>query len=253
MDKVCLVVPCYNEAERLDSEAFLSAVREIDGLHLLFVDDGSTDATPDVLRRLMERLPAGRGRLLPLERNVGKAEAVRRGILGAFADAPADLLAVGYWDADLSTPLAAVSDLAGALRAAEATSVVLGSRVKLLGRQIDRRAIRHYSGRVFATLASLALRLPVYDTQCGAKLFRASPETREVFEPPFVTRWAFDVELLARLARRYGQDIGVRKVVVEYPLREWTDVPGSKVRVRDLPRMIRDVGVVYLRYGRRVD
>src|SRR5262249_59105570 len=106
----------------------------------------------------------------------------------------------------------------------------LGSRVKLLGRTIDRRIGRHYRGRIFATLASLVLDLPVYDTQCGAKLFRTSAILAAALSRPFRSRWSFDVELLQRLVLGFGgvPALAVREIVEE-PLAVWRDVPGSKL------------------------
>eukprot|EP00968_Pinguiococcus_pyrenoidosus_P007674 scaffold520_cov224-Pinguiococcus_pyrenoidosus.AAC.9 len=114
-----------------------------------------------------------------------------------------------------------------------------------------REASRHYLGRVFATLASMILDLRIYDTQCGAKLFRASPELKAVLATSFHSRWIFDVELIARFAvgRRLARDAAhakghalppaVDESVFEYPLDEWTDIKGSKLKFRD------QVGALY--------
>ncbi|MGZ8375798.1 MAG: glycosyltransferase [Gemmatirosa sp.] len=228
--RVTLVVPCYDEAHRLDPGAFVRALDAMSALRLLFVDDGSTDATRAVLDAIVDARPA-RATVLALARNGGKAHAVRAGLRHVLADAGAPRAAyVGYWDADLATPLAALPELVGVLRARSACHAVIASRVLLLGCRIERRAARHYMGRVFATAASVALRMPVYDTQCGAKLFRVGAPLAAALEAPFTSRWAFDVELLARLrAATDGQD--VHDCFVEHPLAAWRDVPGSKVTV----------------------
>jgi dolichyl-phosphate beta-glucosyltransferase len=108
----------------------------------------------------------------------------------------------------------------------------------LLGRAIECKALRHYLGRVFATAASVVLGLRVYDTQCGAKLFRATPATKALFLRPFATRWLVDVELLARLiqARRGTPLPQARAVVYEWPLPEGRDVAGSKVKPWDFAK-----------------
>ena len=95
---------------------------------------------------------------------------------------------IGYWDADLETPLEAIPALCELLDARPDLEIVFGARVRLLGRAIARSALRHYLGRMFATAASMVLGLAVYDTQCGAKLFRASPAIRALFQEPFLTR-----------------------------------------------------------------
>ena len=245
MAKTVVVVPCFNEEKRLDRASFVTALRRTDDLHISFVDDGSRDGTRALLESLVADLDDGRADLLVLDENVGKAEAVRLGITRAVQ---ADLFAVGYWDADLSTPLDAVRRFADVLQTHPEAMAVIGSRIRLMGRHIERNEIRHYAGRVFATLASLALGFPVYDTQCGAKLFRVTPELRGVFGAPFRSRWAFDVEILARLASIYGKDLGEAGVVVEYPLSRWSDVAGSKVRLSDLPGMAADLLRIFRGY-----
>lgn len=168
---------------------------------------------------------------------------MRRGVCASLSaeTRAADLFAVGYWDADLSTPLSTVQDFSVMLEEQPQAVAVIGSRIRLMGRQVERKPLRHYSGRIFATLASGALGFPVYDTQCGAKLFRVTEQLHGLFHPSFMTRWAFDVELLARLRRAYGTDMGARGVVVEYPVQKWKDVEGSKVRLSHLPRMVADL------------
>jgi len=254
---MCVVVPCFNEAERLDAAAFLAFAEAHTGVAFLFVNDGSTDETAKVLRLLREANPQ-QVALLQLERNCGKAEAVRLGILEVLdrredAD-PAYSVAeagqpqsrpearlpqtqyVGYWDADLATPLGTIPAFQDVLRLQPHVELVMGARIQLLGRSIQRSALRHYLGRVFATAASWTLGVPVYDTQCGAKLLRVTARTRELFGRPFSSRWVFDVELLARvLSTPTNADSGPRHPlpVYEYPLPQWHDVAGSKIRLLD--------------------
>ena len=123
------------------------------------------------------------------------AEAVRSGFVAAMKDKP-DY--VGYWDADLATPLSELADFVALAESSPSVDVVYGARTKLMGRSIERLAWRHYLGRFSATLASLTLNLPIYDTQCGHKLFRVTNLLSRVFEDPFLTGWVFDVEILAR-------------------------------------------------------
>jgi dolichyl-phosphate beta-glucosyltransferase len=222
-DRTWIVVPCYNEAARLDVAAFETAMAGPGAPVFLFVDDGSTDDT----RGCLAALEAGSGwrcRVIGLPVNRGKAEAVRTGLRAALAGGAER---VGYWDADLSTPLDVVADFDRELDRRPDAAVVMGARVRMLGRDIRRHGSRHLVGRAYATLASVVLRLPVYDTQCGAKLFRASPELAAALDRPFGSRWAFDVELLQRLQREWG-DPGIARIV-EVPLLAWRDVGQSKV------------------------
>ena len=240
MARLTVVVPCYNEAARLDAAPLLAFVDSHANASLLLVDDGSTDTTAAVLERLASERP-GRIRALSLTPNGGKAEAVRRGLRDALA-AGAEI--VGYLDADLSTPPAEIDDLLAGL-ARPGVQVAIGARVGMLGYDIDRSAVRHYLGRVFATAASVILRARVYDTQCGAKLFRAGAALSGALSTAFLSRWAFDVELLGRLL------IGTPQVpalplaaIVEVPLPVWHDVKGSKLGVTGMAQTLRDLILV---------
>jgi hypothetical protein len=91
---------------------------------------------------------------------------------------------------------------------------------------------------VLATLAAGTLHLPTYDTQCGAKLFRLTPVTREVFGRPFSLGWFFDVEVLARLLGLEARGLcNVRRQCFEFPLDTWLDAPGSKLDLYQVPKV----------------
>lgn len=247
MSDLTLVIPCFNEEKRIDPVEFGRLARA-DGVQLLFVDDGSTDKTADVLRTFCAQ-PGYRARFLTLERNSGKAEAVRRG-LNAALEAGASL--VGYLDADLSTPVDELLRLLAILRARPDVQVLLASRVRLLGNRVERQAARHYLGRLFATAASLVLDIAIYDTQCGAKLFRAGPALRVALAEPFGSRWVFDVELLGRLAAGTPQQAPLpASAFAEVPLQQWRDVAGSKLKPHHMLRAAAELAQIRGRLAKR--
>ena len=220
--ETAIVVPCYNEAERLNQEEFLTFLDHADNTIMVFVNDGSKDATLDVLRQMQAQLPS-KITVVDLPKNAGKAEAVRQGLKVA-TDLGASF--VGYWDADLATPLDAIQDFSGVLRKFPETQVVYGARRMMLGHRIERTLGRRMVSRTCAMLARQAVRLPIGDTQCGAKLMRNTPLLRNAISKPFTAGWLFDVELLTRLS---AQMVDKRFAFYEQPLAEWTEIPGSKV------------------------
>jgi dolichyl-phosphate beta-glucosyltransferase len=227
-----IVVPCYNEAGRLAPDAFLDFVARNPDIDFLFVNDGSTDATLEVLSA-MARQAKGRIRQLAIPVNGGKAEAVRLGVLQALAETASEY--IGYWDADLATPLAAIHDLLAAAHAVSARKFICGSRVRRMGADIKRQWLRHYFGRIIATAASLILGLPFYDTQCGAKLIDRDLAAR-IFMEPFLSPWLFDLELIARIIGTLGRR-ATYAAVCEVPLPVWTDVGESRIRLSYLPKI----------------
>ncbi len=237
--RASIVVPCYNEANRLNVAAFHEFLKRPDSVRLVFVDDGSKDATLDVLANLCAGFET-RTAIVRCPMNGGKAEAVRRGLLHAIQNFDSKI--VGYWDADLATPLDAIPRFLHILDTHRETAMIFGSRVKLLGRYVKRQPRRHYLGRVFATVVSQLLRLPIYDTQCGAKLFRVDSGIGEILAEPFLSKWIFDVEIIARYIQRCGGDPArLETAIYEYPLERWEDVAGSKVRSKDFLIAFADV------------
>jgi glycosyltransferase involved in cell wall biosynthesis len=242
MVSTAIVIPCYNEAARFDIrafEVFLAGNKDID---LIFVEDGSTDNTLEWINSLM--LDHIGVVCVRLEINKGKAEAVRQGVLKAF-EQRYDI--IGYWDADLSTPLEMIDRMRKKLDGD--VSLVIGARIKLLGYDVQQLALRHYLGRVYATIASsIVLNLPIYDTQCGAKIFRNSDEIRKAFLRPWHVNWSFDVELLGRLdiIKKAHNLPPLSKTAMEYPLETWIHREGSKVKPVDFFKGIMELLRLYI-------
>ena len=234
-----LVVPCYNEETRLDTSAFLEWVSARPSRHLRFVDDASTDHTAAVLDHLCEQ--HSRIAVLHLSRNHGKAGAVRAGIL---EDSSSDL--VGFWDADLATPLKEVDRFIEVMANNPDLQCVAGIRVMRLGARIERSFSRHLLSRLFVTVASFLLRLHAYDTQCGATLFRRDT-VEPLFADDFVSTWLFDIELYLRL-RTLTPDAELTERVCEHALTEWRASGHSSLRLRDFVKAPLELCQIYRRY-----
>lgn len=223
--KTIIIVPCYNEAKRLPQQQFVDYVGRHPDVAFMFANDGSKDDTLSMLKTLTARHE--QLMLLDIQPNGGKAEAVRQGILHAATTY--DVQYIGFWDADLATPLEEIDDFVTWMD--KGYDMVTGLRLMRLGAKVRRKKIRHYLGRCFATCASMMLHLPVYDTQCGAKLFNAR-EVEKLFYEPFITRWLFDVEILARYEKLFGRRQAMEKIY-ELPLFQWEDVGGSQLKSKD--------------------
>lgn len=237
MSRIALIVPCYNERNRLSVEPFRQNAS--DQLHFYFMDDGSKDQTYEFLQSHFGSSP--HTKVLRVAKNGGKAEAIRQAMLHLSRE---NLLSqyewVGYWDADLATPLSEIANMMAfrELFNPDCTGI-LCSRVARLGAEIKRSYIRHYLGRIFATAVDLVVRIKPYDSQCGAKLFK-SELIELAFSEPFISNWIFDVEVILRLRN---------EKLVEYPVAVWKDIPGSKVKIgREIFRVLRDLYRIRQRY-----
>lgn len=254
MADTSIIVPCYNEAERLNAESFLEFSDRHSDVVLRLVNDGSQDRTAEILAQLAQD-SRGRIQTQSMETNVGKAEAVRQGMIAA---AEHGYSYVGFWDADLATPLGMIPQFVQVLKDRPQLNAVIGSRMPLLGRRIERHPLRSLCGRVFATAASVALGLRVFDTQCGAKLFRANDAFMSWYGNPFISRWIFDVEVMARMRaiQRHEADSGqatFRESIYELPLDHWHDVAGSKLKSRDFAVAIWELLQITRRYRLSTD
>ena len=241
MQKVCLIVPCYNEGKRLDSDQFSSFLKENTDFSFLFVNDGSTDATLEVLQEL-ERKTGGQINILNIQLNVGKAEAVRKGILAAKEIGMYGF--VGYLDADLAIPLHEVKRISSTVFDDHQHKAFFMSRVKMLGKEIDRKFIRHIFGRVLATVINAYYRLGVYDSQCGFKIFNADIVSK-LFSEEFKTKWVFDIEVLLRI-----RDNDLLDKTIELSLSQWMEKGDSKIRIKDLLGLPIDLLKIFKTYAR---
>lgn len=226
-EKIAIVIPCYNEAQRLPLDALIEFARRTEDVRLIFVDDGSKDQTISLLCGAAAALPEKVDALM-MKKNGGKAEAVRQGL--KFA-AQRGHQYIAFLDADLATPIDAVLDFASVAERMDEIDVVFGSRKGGLGHRVYREFHRKIISRVCSTLGRLATGLPIYDTQCGAKLFRNTPALWRALQKPFTAGWLFDVELFLRIS---NPDRRNRNNFFEYPVIEWTEIAGSNIKSSDV-------------------
>ena len=222
--KVVIIIPCYNEADRLDTNKFIDYLSKNTHLHFIFIDDGSTDNTNLIIKQIILKFNS-LASLLINETNKGKAESVRLGVIESYKMNP-DF--IGFLDADLAAPIGEIDNLLKIIKKDKTKEVVFASRIQLIGSEIKRNYFRHFFGRVFATVVSNILNLPVYDTQCGAKIF-SRKICDDIFYEQFISPWLFDVELFARLLNVYGMERTIQ-MSYEHPVSKWVDIDGSKVK-----------------------
>ncbi len=219
----CIVIPCYNEEKGISNSEYSNFLENNPEAFICFVNDGSKDNTLGVLNVLKAKHET-QINILSLEKNSGKAEAVRSGI--NYCNAHFQHQYIGYLDADLATTLEEFIELRDYLKGEIVFS--FGSRIRKIGSTIDRENSRFLIGRVVATFISNILDIKVYDTQCGSKLF-----TREIseklFEKEFISKWLFDVEIFYRMIHLFGREKAIKKMV-EVPLKLWVEKGDSKVK-----------------------
>ncbi|NHF58577.1 response regulator [Flavobacteriaceae bacterium TP-CH-4] len=244
LQKYCVgvVIPCYNEEERLSSTVFQSFAQKNLGYHLCFVNDGSTDNTLEVL----EELRKGNEAMISIyncEKNGGKAEAVRRGMLYLAKDSQLDY--IGYLDADLSTDFSDFDDLVATIDRSE-FKIVSGSRISRMGADITKESARKVISKTINLIIRNIVGMPFKDTQCGAKIMERSL-VPVVFEKSFITRWLFDVEIFIRMRKHFGKE-RVQQFICEQPLRRWIHADGSKLSMTDSVKIVGQLARIAIHY-----
>jgi len=227
-----LVIPLYNEESRF-SDAYFRSIVGIPGIFLLFVNDGSSDRTQEILENFCGEF-THQARIISLKRNIGKANATRLGMLEAlnFPDSR-----IGFLDGDGAFPYFVVRKAIKDLETVTDKGISFWySRVMLAGSDINRNPMRHYAGRIIATLVTFRLPNCPYDTQAGFKIFNPGANRQQIWIKPFKTRWLFDVEIYFRLKR-----LEMHEKIIEIPVQSWTDKPGSKIRVLTIFRIFKEI------------
>lgn len=220
--KITIIIPFYNEEKRIDIDCFHQIFNNYLQYNFILVDDGSTDNSSIILDEFKNKFSDLT--ILKLDKNVGKAEAIRAAVLTI---SNADF--VVYYDADLATPFSELEKLIQFSVLHQNYKMVMGARIKLIGNGVKRSLTRHYFGRIFATIVSqFVLKVAVYDTQCGAKVIDFET-AKLIFSKPFLSKWLFDVELLKRLQKIHN----LKEVVKEIPLENWSEIGNSKIKVTD--------------------
>ena|SRR5690554_1511068 len=235
-----VIIPFYNEENRISVQEYNRLFSEYKEEKFMLVDDASTDNTLKLLHNFQENFQNVSA--YSLQKNAGKAEAIRKGVLHSKTQRKH----IAYLDADLATPVEELYKMKIFLSENPTYVFVMGSRIKRLGSCITRYAYRHYLGRVIATIiSSVILKIPVYDTQCGAKIIETKLAL-ELFREPFVSKWLFDVELLLRF-KKNNSDFD--RFIYEYPLSTWTEKGGSKIRFTDFIKIPYDLIKIHFRYA----
>ncbi len=239
---VGVVIPCYNEEERLSSKEFIDFIDSNLGYHLCFVNDGSKDNTLDVLEKLRE----GREDYISIhdcEQNGGKGEAVRQGMLRLVKDKQLDF--IGFLDADLSTDFKDFDDLVKTISTSD-FKIVSGSRMSRMGANITKESARKIISQTINFIIRKILGMSFNDTQCGAKIMRREIVT-EIFKEKFITRWIFDVEIFKRMRIKYGKENAI-SMICEQPLKKWIHADGSKLSMKDSIKIVGQLAQIAVHY-----
>ncbi|MBM1107472.1 response regulator [Aurantibacter crassamenti] len=239
---VGVVIPCYNEEERLSSDEFKEFANKNLGYHLCFVNDGSTDNT----LRVLEDLKKGNENNISVyncEKNGGKAEAVRQGMLHLYKDAQFDYL--GFLDADLSTDFRDFDDLVQTIEKSD-FKIVSGSRMSRMGANITKESARKIISMTINLIIRSILKMPFNDTQCGAKILERDIIPM-LFTKPFITKWIFDVEIFMRMRKHYGK-AKVQQLICEQPLKRWIHADGSKLSMKDSVKIVGQLAKIAISY-----
>ena len=243
MFNYAIIIPCYNEAFRLPYHTFQSFSLSHPEVLLLFVNDGSTDNTLSVLRGLQMKCPANVS-IHHIKINVGKAEAVRQGIMYVYNCYNIPL--IGFLDADLATNPEEWMFMAKYHDDHHQFAAIVGSRIQRLGANISRDNARSFFSKLISYLIQKLLSVNFQDTQCGAKIFQREL-VPYLFGKKYISSWLFDIEILFRIQQKFGKN-ALQYGVLEYPLLDWHEIGDSRIKMKHMVRIPYHLYQIYLKY-----
>ncbi|QSH40266.1 glycosyltransferase [Lentisphaerota bacterium ZTH] len=221
--KTALVIPFYNTGQKIQLGTLAEMLTDEPGLTLCFVDQGSTDRSASILEDFCNRFKERTVFLKP-GGQLSFARAIYFGLKKMLEDD--NMGYVGYWDAEMATPLNVLFKFEKILKYTN-LRMVMGSRMPRLGSQIRTGFFSHLCRRAISNMVAFSLKLPVYDSQCHAKLIDAKL-CRQLISMPFRTNMLFDVELIKRVNELYGRH-KTRQIVSEFPLPRWQEASNPQM------------------------
>jgi len=243
--KVGMVVPCFNEANRFNADYWKAIIQDTKNVKWVFVNDGSTDNTNEVLLPVIN---LDNVTIINLKNNKGKAEAIRIGMLSLNESKDISGLkifsGIGFIDSDgafkKSDIISIIEFFIETLSVnnhVKEVDAVISSRIKLSGHDIERNPLRHYLSRILMTFLCFRWEQAPYDTQCGFKIFYNSAFMGRALQEHFNSRWFFDIEILMRLQILKKEYLRI----LEQPLMYWHEVDGSRIKISNYINILKEV------------
>ncbi|WZZ48770.1 hypothetical protein YC2023_048877 [Brassica napus] len=247
-----LIVPAFNEEQRLpaalqETMDYLQDRASRDksfSYEVVIVDDGSVDGTKRVAFDFVRKYTVDSIRVIPLGKNQGKGEAIRKGMMHSRgelllmldADGATKILAVAREENSIRDPTSKLVDF----RIGDVQVSAFGSRAHLEEKAIaTRKWYRNFLMKGFHLVVLLAAGSGIRDTQCGFKMFTRAA-ARRLFTNIHLKRWCFDVELVF-LCKRFN--IPMLEISVK-----WSEIPGSKVSMLSIPNMLWELALMSVGY-----
>ena len=224
------IIPVYNEEKRFNYKELNNLIEfhsHING-KILFVNDGSTDKTLELLHELEKKFNNIIVNHIP--KNLGKANALRNGLIESIGKSEF----IAYIDFDFATSAKDFEQKYNELLQIDKKLNTLIFCSRSLGvslNKINRPLLRKIPSNILGAFSDWLFRIPISDTQCGCKFLyiKNFDDFNRVLQPLFVGKWFFEIELICRLRKERIKNIEI----IESPLERWRDIPGSKVKVRD--------------------